>query len=761
MFIFQVMAAEPKKQNGEQQIIKVTPGLKQGKNNRISINGNGVKIGDKPPLEINPAMGNYDQMKNLGYYNATLSVVLEVSKLLFSGSTLVGQYFYDGVKKMFGIENEIDYNQLYQELINSGVSELEAKKMVAAMNPAYWAIQYMVNLAPKASTDPFVLGRIIYYFANPVEEGGLGKDVFGNPVDPKAKVPKIGGKSNEKVPVRYYFGYSELKNNIMAIYNSVRATAEKTRTTTLIPKLMEGAQKPKEEQPGLPSTTIITAPSSSEGPRAKIESGKLTGLVFNKEYLDKDPYLKELLERATKLEKCKDYVTKENGEFIIDVNGLEKVRSELEEKTTADYTLEDWNLMFLITNIELEINEALMYLLELHEKAAETGETQNVDPNRVPQGGENAADAGLGINNISSKIAGDVFSNANDGKITPNEGKQIRDDLWNKGLSFDDALSELKKENERLKIKRDTINAQIQLMTKRRAFEQASSDREQIKTNYDTANPREATATIERKELALYATILEKEKEFWKKFFNTIVAAYNYAKSKEPPTVQRFIRVFNENVKELDQMAKRLDLIIRTMDYSISLIQFSQNMKNAGQVLTRTDLLNLGYDPNKFSNFVRTEKTGEVLRLNPNVNPTLVFFGVFKLEKGELKFTRNGEKYFKEWCKENGYEPDKIKADILAEFSLGVLSSVGQSFLSYAVKRAMNENGISEKDMETFRAVQTRAKYTRQLLAERAKELDERIKKLGAEKLVVDSEYKKNFDITMNNLNNLQKIATA
>jgi len=321
----------------------------------------------------------------------------------------------------------------------------------------------------------------------------------------------------------------------------------------------------------------------------------------------------------------------------------------------------------------------------------------------------------------------------------------------------------LKKENERLKIKRDTINAQIQLMTRqgeqRIAFEQASSDREDIKTNYDTTNPREATATIERKELALYAMKLEKEEEFWKKyFFNTIVAAYNYAKSKEPPAVQRFIRVLNENVKELDQMAKRLDLIIRTMDYSISLIQLSQDMKNAGQVLTRTDLLNLGYDPNKFSNFVRTEKTGEVLRLNPNVNPTLVFFGVFKLEKGELKFTRNGEKYFKEWCKENGYEPDKIKAEILAEFSLGVLSSVGQSFLSYAVKRAMNENGISEKDMETFRAVQTRAKYTRQLLAEGADKLGEQIRELGAKKLVVGSEYEKNLDIAMNNL---QKIAAA
>jgi hypothetical protein len=109
MFIFQVMAG------AEKQEINVTPGLKLGKNGTLCINGGGVKIGNKPLLKFNPAMGEYHKdkvgnldiknlvMENLEYYNATLDYVLLLSELLF-GNTLVGQYFYDGTKKYLGLK---------------------------------------------------------------------------------------------------------------------------------------------------------------------------------------------------------------------------------------------------------------------------------------------------------------------------------------------------------------------------------------------------------------------------------------------------------------------------------------------------------------------------------------------------------------------------------------------------------------------------------------------------------------------------------
>ncbi len=383
-------------------------------------------------------------------------------------------------------------------------------------------------------------------------------------------------------------------------------------------------------------------------------------------------------------------------------------------------------------------------------KAKETGAPQKISESKVnawralPQGARDYAKRRINLDG-SADVDG-IFDR---GEITHEDVLKLEEKM---GASIGDAVAKLSEEIIRL----DNIINKLQSIL---LPTQASSDSDEIKTTYDTTNPKETVATIEKRDLALYATIIEKTEDFWKKyFFDSVKTAFDYAKSKQPPAVQRFLRVLSDNVKDLSQMANRLDLIDRTMGYGINLISFSQDIKNAGQVLTRTDLLNLGYDPNKFSAFVKTEKTGEVFRLNSNVVPTLVFFGIFKFEKGELKFTRNGEKYFKEWCKENGYDPDKIRAEVLAEFSLGVLSSVGQSFLNYAVKRAMKDNGITEKDLETFRNVQTRAKATRAILAERTRELDKRIRELGAERLVLGGKYEENYKEAINNLNELSKV---
>ncbi|MGC9005816.1 MAG: hypothetical protein ACP5JC_04340, partial [Candidatus Micrarchaeia archaeon] len=449
MFVFQVEVQAEKP-------IKVTEGLDLTK----------IEIKGKPQLERNKDMGNYDKMKNLDYYNVDFEDVKTVSRLLFSGYDGVGEYFYEGVKSMLKIEEEVNYEQAYQQLVASGMDEKEAKKIIAAMNPAYWAIQYMVNLALayEESNDlnkAFILGRITYYFGNPKETGGLGVDVYGNPVGPGANLTpdtivtiSVGGKTSIG-KVSEYFGYGELKKEVTAIYNKVRkiySTAiskiEKQRTKilntqreeilSLIPKDQKGKALLKGQEGG-PRIEITKVEEQSEP--------ALTSVGFDEKYLGSHPYLEDILERASNLEECKEYVRKDGGEFIVDVVGLAEVKKGLENKPIKDYTPEDANLMYLIYTIELEINAALIYVLELHKEAANTGTTQYVDHNKVPGNPRAAVGAGLGgTDNIPRGIVEKALNNANHGKVTPEDGIGIGEALKAQGLTFETALDGLYKE---------------------------------------------------------------------------------------------------------------------------------------------------------------------------------------------------------------------------------------------------------------------------------------------------------------------------
>ncbi|MGC8898985.1 MAG: hypothetical protein ACP5KP_00510 [Candidatus Micrarchaeia archaeon] len=779
MFVFQVevQAEKPIEVTPPQ----VTEGLKvEGdKLKLVDKDGNPIeiKIEGKPPLERNKAMGEYDKMKNLDYYNVDFEDVKTVSRLLFSGYDGVGEYFYEGVKSMLKIEKEVNYEQAYQQLVASGIDEKEAKKIIAAMNPAYWAIQYMVNLVLnyKDSDDlnkAFILGRITYYFANSKETGGLGKDVYGNPVGPGANLTpdkkvsiSVGGKTSTG-KVSKYFGYGELKKDVRDIYNKVSeiySTAiskiEKQRTKilntqreeilSLIPKDQE-RKALLEGQEGGPRIEITKVEEQSEQKLA------LTSVGFDEKYLGSHPYLKDILERASNLEECKEYVRKDGGEFIVDVVGLAEVKKGLENKPIKDYTPEDANLMYLIYTIELEINAALIYVLELHKEAAD-GTTQYVDLSNIPGGATNAAGVGVGTDNIPRDIAVKAFNNANHGKVTPEDGIGIGEALKAQGLTFETALDGLNEERTLLEGKLKMVEALRDRLTEQRIVtqltQQASSDLEETKTSYNTTNPKEAVATMQRREVALYAAVLEKEQEFWKKYFNNLKSAYDYAKSKKPPAMQRFMRVLSTNVGELSKMANTLQLETRLVDYSLNVLSFA-NIRNAGKLYSRDDLPKLRYGPRQFSAYAKEEK-GNLLVLNNSAMQTLVFFGILKFNAltGTFELTKKGIKYLSDWCKETGNALDEIKK----ELSGGILSSKGQNFLVYAGSRIAKENGLSEADTRKLEAVGKRATEARSLLSKRVEELDKRIVNLGAESLVVGTEYEKNYAETIVQLRALVK----
>ncbi|MEM4335693.1 MAG: hypothetical protein QXY61_01690 [Candidatus Anstonellales archaeon] len=450
-----------------------------------------------------------------------------------------------------------------------------------------------------------------------------------------------------------------------------------------------------EERKQLAEEGSVIVKRADEGPRLVYDKGELTTIVIPDE-------------------------TSESGEKII---------------TLEEANLEDLGKAY----------NAAMRFCKLAQEADRTNMTQPVDP-QIIRDWNNASDSARREAAAAAGTTPPLIDEwVGDGEISPEEAREWKEMMPDK--SFDKTIKLLEK-------RRDEVYKKLEELRWRMLLTQSASDLEQIRTNYDTTNPKGATQSAERKDLATIAMIVEKQEEYWKKRFSDLKSAFEYAKSRKPPALKRFMRELSDSVNEIDGMAKRLELIDRIAGYGINIILFSKN-KDIGEFFTRTDLLNVGYKLEQFSNLVKAE-TKEVLRLNQNVTPTLVFFGIFKFENGKLGLSDKGEKYLKEWCKKNNYDFNKIKGEILLEFSIGILSSVGQSFLAYAVKRAMEENGITPEDEKTFKSVQIRAKAVRVELSERAKELNKRIEELGGKKLAVgDSTYEKNYDLTINRLSSI------
>ena len=715
----------------------------------------------------------------------TYADVSEAAEKLFN-DTRVGEYFFEGVCKMLGINVEeakqfdaTTFKTHYDALCASGFDSSTAGQIATALNPAYWAIQYMVNLAyrayeNKSQPNDFVINRIIYYFANPVEEGGLGKDAFGNEVtnvDPQ------------------YFGHRELKKNIWAIYAEASKKVEKAREEKL--KNIQ-SYKIFDVNPNLNSDVKIKIPpSSSEGVGVlEVREGEKGGMVvsksvkeggerelvldvsekqeistaiFSSKYLETRPSLKNLLEWATNTKtntnntKC-DFVRYEDNEYIVDVDKLVTKREELEKKTLKELTPEDLHLMYLIPSIQLEINLALEYVFKLCEKAAKDG-PQHVDKNKIPslQNMTTNILSSISPPGVPPAAVVEAVNASSDGVITNEEGKNVERALGETGLSFDDVLDELKKERDKIEEKLKRVESLMAILEVQKRIEQASDLNSEFKNYYPSADIKEAVERYQ-KDLRIYAMAVEKEEE-WKKYFERLRQAYDYAKSKKPPALKRFIRELSEITNHLTEMTRKLELMDRVCGYSLLRISlFSEGINNAGSFFTMPELLRMRLTAENFSNFVKEEKRN-ILKLGPDVTPTLAFFGIFELKKGKLSFSHNGSEYLNAWCKENNYDIYKMKDELLVEFSNGLLSSFGQSFLAFAVRKAMEDSRISVEDKEMFNDVRTRTEAARVLLSERAKELGKKIRELGSESLVMDTDYAGNYLNAMQDLQNLQNLA--